>query len=200
MNSRSRKIVWTVVIFTALAIAAIVTFFILKNKPSDPNSQNQTQQQTQTTTPKNQGSVEEEKVDCTKTPEDATCKDQGQTETDKTTYVEENTKAQVQNEGSNPNDSATLTGVITRVDAVDGKLTLRVNIDQYLTSGICELTLKNGANVYTETANITDSASTSTCEGFDIPTGKLATTGAWEISIKISSGEKAGMISGKVNI
>ena len=111
----------------------------------------------------------------------------------------EDPKKQTQNEGSDPNKSKILTGAITRADVTNDKLTIRVNIDQYLSGGSCELVLENGAKTYRETANITDAASTSTCEGFDIPTSKLA-AGTWTINIKLNSGEKEGTISGKATV
>ena len=122
------------------------------------------------------------------------------TETAETPKSEEvDPKAQVQNEGENPNNSETLTGVLTRSDIIGDKLIIRVNIDQYLSGGVCELSLTSSARSYSDTANIVDSASTSTCEGFDVPTSKLA-AGNWTISIKLTSGDKEGTISGKVSI
>ena len=196
MSSHNKKIVIPIIILLVLAVAAIATIIILKNRPKAEENPNSTPQTTQTT-------EDPAKVtDCADTPEATDCKTEStekKAEEEVATPVEENTKAQTQNEGSDPNKSAALTGVFTHIAATDEKLTIRVNIDQYLSSGTCELTLKNGDKSYTESANIADSASTSTCEGFDIPLSKLS-SGSWGIIIRLSSGDKTGEISGKVAI
>ncbi len=111
----------------------------------------------------------------------------------------ENPKQTTQNEGVNPNTLAEITGVITRANVTNDKLLIRVNIDQYLTSGSCSLTLTSGDNKYTDAANIIAEASTSTCAGFDIPTSELG-SGNWNITIQISSGDKKGIINGEVSL
>jgi hypothetical protein len=106
----------------------------------------------------------------------------------------------VQYEGVNPNKQEELTGVVTYAGVNGGKLMVRVNIDQYLGDGSCELSLlKNGNSVYTDLAGIVSTATTATCEGFDVPTNGLD-SGNYQIVIKISSGEKTGTINGEANI
>ncbi|MDO4986920.1 MAG: hypothetical protein Q4E46_01200 [Candidatus Saccharibacteria bacterium] len=126
-----------------------------------------------------------------------------QTATDVTPTTEpanvENPKDIPQNEGTDPNKSAVITGVLTRADVSGDKAIIRVNIDQYLSGGSCNLTMTSGAKNYTDAVNIADAASTSTCQGFDIPVSKLG-KGTWDISIQIISGDKEGTISGKVVI
>lgn len=104
-----------------------------------------------------------------------------------------------QNEGEDPNQLESLTGNLTTNRVSNGKLILRVNINQYLSTGICTLTLTSGGNVITKTANIVAVASTSTCEGFDIPVSELS-SGSWQININIKSGDKSGTIIGEQNI
>lgn len=112
----------------------------------------------------------------------------------------------VQYEGEDPNTEAGLSGVVTYAGVSGEKLMVRVSIDQYLTTGTCELSLKkDGAVIYNDTAGIVGSASTSSCEGFDIPAESLGangTTGAGkiEININISAGGRSGVISGEVEI
>ena len=48
-------------------------------------------------------------------------------------------------------------------------------------------------------ANIIGSASTSTCEGFDVPISGLG-GGVTKININLSDGERSGVIRGEVNI
>lgn len=106
----------------------------------------------------------------------------------------------VQYEGDNANDSDSLTGVITYAAVVGNKLTIRVSIDQYLSNGTCGLTLSRGDDtIHSSIANIIGSASTSTCEGFDVPISELG-GGAMDININLSSGEREGVIRGEVNI
>ena len=104
----------------------------------------------------------------------------------------------IQYEGDNPNTQDDLTGVITYAGVSGGNLMIRVNIDQYLEDGTCELSLVQNGVVYSDAANIVGSAATATCEGFNVPAGGLG--GQYEIIISLSSGEKAGVIKGEVEI
>lgn len=112
----------------------------------------------------------------------------------------------VQYEGEDPNTETGLSGVVTYAGVSGEKLMVRVSIDQYLTSGTCELSLKkDGVVIYSDTAGIVGSASTSTCEGFDILTSSLGANGATgagkiEININISADGRSGAISGEVEI
>lgn len=106
----------------------------------------------------------------------------------------------VQYDGGNPNEAENLTGAITYLGASGNDLVVRVNIDQYLTSGSCEINVISGGEVlYTDLVSIIDSAATSTCEGFNVPMSSLS-SGKVRVDINLSSGEKTGMISGEVEI
>ncbi len=106
----------------------------------------------------------------------------------------------IQYDGEDPNEANELSGAVTFAGVNGEKLMIRVNIDQYLTEGKCELTLKkDGANMYNSIANIIGNASTSTCEGFDVPTSELG-GGTVEININISAGERSGVIHGEANV
>lgn len=105
-----------------------------------------------------------------------------------------------QYDGDDPNNAQDLSGVVTYAGVNNGVLMIRVNIDQYLDSGKCELTLtRGGATIYSSIASIIGSASTSTCEGFDVATGELG-GGNVEINIKLESSGRMGSIHGEVNI
>ena len=113
---------------------------------------------------------------------------------------EEDQKTPIQNDGDDPNTKDFLTGVLTMAEVSGDVLRIRLNIDQYLASGNCELTLTSNQGVtFTDSAAIVPVASTSTCEGFDIPTSNLA-TGNWTINISLEAGDKIGTINGEVNI
>jgi hypothetical protein len=105
-----------------------------------------------------------------------------------------------QYDGEDPNEQGGLTGVITYLGVSGSDLVVRVNIDQYLTSGSCEINvIKGGEVLYTSLASVIDSASTSTCEGFNVPVENLS-SGKIQVNINVSSGEKTGIISGETEI
>lgn len=102
-------------------------------------------------------------------------------------------------EGSNPNTSASLTGAINYKSVSGGNLVIRTTINQLLTSGTCTLTLTNGSKTVTRSANIAQNPSSSTCQGFDVPTSELG-SGTWSISIAIASGDKTGTLTDSVSL
>lgn len=104
----------------------------------------------------------------------------------------------VQYEGEDPNESEELTGVVTYAGVAGGKLMIRVNIDQYLEDGSCELSLIQGGVKYSDSAKI-NSVTTATCEGFDVPVSELS-GGNYQIVIKISAEGKTGTISGEAEV
>ena len=58
-----------------------------------------------------------------------------------------------QYDGDDPNNAQDLSGVVTYAGVNNGVLMIRVNIDQYLDSGKCELTLtRGGATIYSSIA------------------------------------------------
>lgn len=105
----------------------------------------------------------------------------------------------IQYEGEDPNDLETITGTITTARVSGSVVLIRVNIDQYLASGACTINLTSNDDVYTETVKINVAAATSTCEGFSIPLSSLK-SGTWNIDIAVSSDDKQGKISGKIQI
>ena len=105
-----------------------------------------------------------------------------------------------QYEGTDPNSNEYLTGAVTHAKVSGDKVIIRVNIDQYLSGGTCELRIKNnGSEVYSDSASIIDSASTSTCEGFNVPLDSVP-AGYLDILITLNSGEKTGSINGMVEV
>ena len=105
-----------------------------------------------------------------------------------------------QYEGDNPNVAETLSGVVTYTGVNDGVLMIRISIDQYLTEGICELTLtRGGAIIYSDTTNIMGDVSTATCQGFDVATAGLG-EGNLEIIVNLNADGKSGVIRGEASI
>ena len=117
---------------------------------------------------------------------------------DSDAVVEE--KKVVQYDGEDPNEQNELTGAITYAGVSGNVLMVRVNIDQYLVEGSCVLNLTSGgANVYSETVAIVGGPSTATCEGFDVPASVVG-SGKFGVEVRLSSGDKTGVISGEVSL
>lgn len=110
-------------------------------------------------------------------------------------------KKVTQYEGVDPNVAEDLTGVVTYAGVSGGYLMVRVNIDQYLNGGSCRLVLTSGGGeTYEESAVIVDAASTSTCEGFNVPLSQL-NGASYSILVYLTSTDgRAGVISGEVKI
>ncbi len=102
-------------------------------------------------------------------------------------------------EGDNPNMSSSLTGVINYKAVVGDALSLRVTIDQSVSSGLCTLTLSSNDRVVTKTAPVAQNPSSATCEGFSIPLSELG-SGRWDISLAITSGNRTGTFKDSVTI
>lgn len=103
-------------------------------------------------------------------------------------------------DGDNPNENNTLSGVITYAGVSGEYLMIRVNIDQYLSGGSCNLSLmRDGTAIFGDTATIIDAVATSTCEGFNVPLSSLG-EGQLKIVINLNAGDKIGVIEGEVKI
>ena len=89
---------------------------------------------------------------------------------------------------------------MTYAGVLGNDLMIRVNIDQYLSGGSCGLSLiRDDVVQYSNVVNVVDSAATATCEGFNVPIAEIG-SGSYQIIIKITSGEKVGVIRGEVNV
>ncbi len=102
-------------------------------------------------------------------------------------------------EGEDINNAPSLTGVVNYKTVVGETLVLRTTIHQLVPSGTCNLTMTNGQKTVTRSSQIMQNPSSSTCEGFDIPTAELS-GGKWNIQITISSGDKTGTITDTVGL
>ena len=109
-------------------------------------------------------------------------------------------KTPEQYEGNNPNSGNELTGVIStaRFSSSGDTLILRVNLDQYLSSGTCSLKISDGEGTtpVEKSVEIIPSASTSTCAGFDLPASDLEPFATpFTVEVFLSSGTKSGTLS-----
>lgn len=181
-RKNKRKYVYWLMLLVLLVVAGVVAFLVWNNYFRDKGSDRQ-----------ESGSVVVAEED-TGAKKDTESEDEANAIADRT--VEE--KKVVPYEGTDPNEHEELTGVVTYAGVNSGMLMIRVNIDQYLDGGTCELNLHGNAT-YSDTAKIVGGATTATCEGFNVPVDKLA-SGMYQIAIKINSGDKVGIIKGEVNI
>lgn len=109
-------------------------------------------------------------------------------------------KTPKQYEGENANNYANLTGAITYAEVNGADLIIRTTIDQELpTSATCTLTATSGNNSTTEQSGIINNPSSSSCEGFTIPTSRLS-SGTWQLEIKVTGNNKSGIITGEVTL
>lgn len=186
-KNRNKKWFYIVGGIVAIAVAGGVGFAIWQN--SQPKNDSQ------------EAKVEEQKEEKEQPEKTTTTKteEQNNGEKDEAEKAVEEKKV-VQYDGEDPNVAEELSGVVTYAGVVDGKLMIRVNIDQYLGAGRCDLVLmRDGKELYREGANIVGGPSTATCEGFDISTAGLG-SGNVKIEIRLNSGGKTGTIRGEANI
>ena len=174
-NKKSKKWLYWVLFLVLFVVAGVVVYFVWDGYFKDDKKEDESSE------------IVEEKVE-----EDEGGK--GSVEEDIVVEKEQIT----QYEGDNPNEANELTGVITYAAVNGDNLIIRVNIDQYLDGGKCELNLIQNGVKYSDSSNIV-SITTATCEGFNVPVSKIG-SGSYQIVIKINSGDKTGTINGEVNI
>ncbi len=177
-RKRNKKWVFRLFFLLLLVVAVVICYFVwdayFNNRKNEPELVEETSQVVEE--PDNKG--EEVKSD--------------------ETVVEK--QEIVQFDGEDPNKSEGLTGAITYLGVAGEVLMIRVNIDQYLTGGNCELNIRQGNEiVYNEVVSVVDAASTATCEGFNVPLNKIP-TGKMQVSIGVNSGGKLGLINGEVEL
>ena len=183
-HNKKRTVIAWVTILVVLVVAIVVGMLIWNNVRQN----NDTNEDTETSEIEEKAAKKEKEIG------------EDDEEEMKGADSEVDEKKVVQYDGEDPNKANDLSGVVTYAAVNGGTLTIRVNIDQYLTEGECKLTLsRDGATIYNSRANIIGVASTSSCEGFDVPTGGLG-GGKTEIVINISAGERSGVIRGEVNV
>ncbi len=178
-NKKKKWVSWLamlILLVAAAAVAYLVWDSYFKGKEKKVNDEQQTSEQVEE---KEKGEPDDEVV---------------------VVQEEDDEKKVVQYEGEDPNKAENLSGAVTYAGVNGDKLMIRVNIDQFLDSGECALSLiRNGSTIYSDTASVVGGAATATCEGFDVPVGQIG-GGSVEIKIVVSAGEKTGTISGGADI
>ena len=186
-RKRNKKWAYWIVVLVLIAVAAGVGYKVWDGYFRDQNEETQAD---------STDKVEEP----VKTPED-TEKPVEENNEVKEDEKEELPPSKPQYEGENPNTGKGITGVITYAGVNDETLMVRVNIDQYLTGGNCELALlQEGALLYSEKVRVADSVATATCEGFNVATAEIGSSGVINIRIMVTSGDKSGIIEGEVEL
>ncbi|MBQ3293089.1 hypothetical protein IJG93_02165 [Candidatus Saccharibacteria bacterium] len=183
MPGRKREFRWVKwLIFLVLFVAAVTVVILVKNSLND-KTENNTEQTT------NESKMEGKKSE--KTESDPS---------DSSEEASKQTEKAPQYEGESPNESETLTGLISYADVVDNELVIRVNIDQFLQSGSCNLVMsRNGVTYYSKSVSIQESVTTSTCDGYKIPVSELS-EGDFQVEINLESDGKSGKITGRVRL
>ena len=184
MPKRKRNFRWVKwLIFLVLIAGAVAIVILVKNNFDSKTDNNDKQQTTNVEKP------EEKK------PEEKT--DNNSSSSEETSKQEEKVP---QYDGESPNKSETLTGMITYANVADDELTIRINIDQFLQTGTCNIVLsRNGVTHYSQSVGIVESVTTSTCDGFKIPASELP-SGNLQVEINLESEGKSGKIEGRVKI
>jgi hypothetical protein len=99
-----------------------------------------------------------------------------------------------------PNGKSTVTVSITAANQNGATLQIRSLIEAVNSDGTCTLTLSRaGYSSVTKTANVQPLASSSTCQGFDIPTAELS-KGSWNVRLVFESSSLKGEASRTVEI
>lgn len=97
-------------------------------------------------------------------------------------------------ENSAPNATGTLQVGFSAVNQNEGKLQIRIMIQEVLPSGSCTATFSQDSKIVTKTAAVYPTASISTCQGFDIATSELG-TGTWKVTVEVTSGSRKGQVT-----
>ncbi len=172
-------------LFAALLIAVLViggvSYYFLIYKPADNNTISQTNDSSEVNTEK-KAAPKPEKNNSNKSNSDH--------------ESEKNIIPQYSSDDAN--SSPSLTGAINFKSVVDGNLMIRTTIDQ-MVSGTCQLKLTSGQKVVTKESAIVQNPSSSTCEGFNVPTNELG-SGNWQIEIHTSGDGKTGTLKDSVTI
>ena len=114
---------------------------------------------------------------------------------------ETNNQTPKQNEDEPEADEKSLNASITMNEVSDGKYRLRVTVYELLESGNCSLHMESSrGDTVDRTAKIINAgASSSSCEGFDISTSGIS-SGSYNFSVKITSGERTKTLTGVIQI
>lgn len=176
-NSDKKWVVW-VLVPVLFIVVGVMAFFICRSVIGDKKKDEAVPEQSNT-------KVEKKKQENKNTEEE--------------TEEKEEPKVK-QYEGEDPNLRDDLSGVITYAGVNNDVLMIRVNIDQFVDGGICNLTLvQNGDAMFGASTVMIENASTATCDGFDIPIQGFE-SGQTTIVVDLEANGKSGQLVGEVEI
>jgi len=99
-----------------------------------------------------------------------------------------------------PNSKSSVTVSITAANQNGSMLQIRSLIEAVDSTGTCTLTLtKSGSATVTKTAGVQALASSSTCQGFNVPTSELS-KGTWSINLVFENSTLKGEASKTVDV
>lgn len=106
-------------------------------------------------------------------------------------------KDALQDDDEPPQNSLTVS--FTAVSQNETTLQIRTLIEKVTSTGTCELKLTKGSSVVTKISSIQALASSSTCQGFDIPMTEL-TQGEWTAELTVTSEGLSGTTSRSIKV
>lgn len=83
-------------------------------------------------------------------------------------------------------------------DVSGGPVVVKVLLTD-VTSGTCDITLKQGDTLKTYSASIINAGTYYTCDGFEIPLNDLA-TGTWQLTATVTSADRSGTATQSVEV
>ena len=201
-DNKKKIIIAVVIVIVVAAIATGVWFF---TRPDNNNNQkgNETTQDDKDQS----GKDNEEDSDSDADTDDSA--DQTDEQPDNQTADNDPTnggKTPPRYEGGTIQDSETLTGDISGINLVNGNLSIRVTVNQYINDpdGRCDLTLTDpSGNTHTFWSDLIANPQTSTCYGWDITADDLGgniSNGHWKASVTVTGDNRTGTFTKEVDL
>ena len=201
-DNKKKIIIAVVIVIVVAAIATGVWFF---TRPDNNNNQkgNETTQDDKDQSNKDN----EEDSDSDADADDSA--DQADEQSDDQTADDDPTnggKTPPRYEGGTIQDSETLTGDISGINLVNGNLSIRVTVNQYINDpdGRCDLVLTDpSGNTHTFWSDLIANPQTSTCYGWDITADDLGgniVNGHWKASVTVTGDNRTGTFTKEVDL
>ena len=201
-DNKKKIIIAVVIVIVVAAIATGVWFF---TRPDNNNNQkgNETTQDDKDQSNKDN----EEDSDSDADADDSA--DQADEQSDDQTADDDPTnggKTPPRYEGGTIQDSETLTGDISGINLVNGNLSIRVTVNQYINDpdGRCDLVLTDpSGNTHTFWSDLIANPQASTCYGWDITADDLGgniVNGHWKASVTVTGDNRTGVFTKEVDL
>lgn len=174
----SKKIALIIVVSALLLIGGGATVYALTSKQGDSNIHSETETSTDSTPTINTDKPTNEQVQAGNEAKDNTVnQDQGNEQT------------------------GSLSASITYTQVANQNVKVGVVIDSLISSGTCTFSAtRSGASTVTKTASVQALNSSSTCEGFTIPTSEFIGSGEWMFTVKVESSDQSITLNGSFSI